>query len=323
MNRASLRRAALVALSTLPMVLAACGSDEPDARPGIDSPTTATSTTTPVSFSGTLRISAIPDQDPDKLVRTYGLVSDYLEKNLPGVTVEYVPVTDYQASVSSFRTGDLDLVWFGGLTGVQARKEVAGASAIAQRDIDARFTSVFIANAKAGVTPFTSVQGLSVVRGKSFTFGSESSTSGRVMPQYFLSNAGVDVAKDLTGKAGFSGSHDKTVELVSAGTFDVGALNSQVWDTLSKEGKIDATKVVEVFRTPPYVDYHWVVQPTADGTFGEGFTTALTDSLLAIDGDSDEEKAILEQFGAGSFIAADPTKYGAIEEIAKTLGVIR
>jgi phosphonate transport system substrate-binding protein len=320
MNPISRPLAALVALSLLPMVLAACGSDEPESGPGGGS---SISTTAPELFSGTLRISAIPDQDPDKLVRTYGLVSDYLEKNLPGLTVEYVPVTDYQASVSSFRTGDLDLVWFGGLTGVQARKEVAGARAIAQRDIDAEFTSVFIANTDAGVTPFTGVQGLSVVRGKSMTFGSESSTSGRVMPQYFLAQAGVDVSKDLKGKAGFSGAHDKTVELVTAGTFDVGALNSQVWDKLSKEGKIDTTKVVEVFRTPSYVDYHWVVQPDADDAFGEGFSAALTDSLLAIDGDSDDEKAILDQFGAGSFIAADPTKYGAIEEIAKTLGVIR
>lgn len=301
-------------------LLAACGSDESD--PAAASGTTE-STTTPGEFRGTLRVGAIPDQDPEKLVRTYGLVSDYLEAELPGIAVEYVPVTDYQASVAAFRTRDLDLVWFGGLTGVQARAEVDGAPALAQRDIDAKFTSVFIARATSGIAKFDSVDGLSAVRGKSFTFGSESSTSGRVMPQHFLSQAGVDVDNDLKGKAGFSGAHDKTIELVSSGTFDVGALNSQVWDKQVAEGKIDTAKVVEVFRTPPYADYHWVLQPTADRTFGDGFTMSLKDALLAIDGDTPNEKAILAQFGAGSFIPTDGANYAAIEAIAKQIGVIR
>ena len=103
-----------------------------------------------------LRIGAIPDQNPEKLNRLYGLVANELSQQL-GVTVKYVPVTDYTAAVSAFRTGNLDVVWFGGLTGVQATLLKPGARMIAQRDIDAQFYSVFIANTSSGLKPIRNV----------------------------------------------------------------------------------------------------------------------------------------------------------------------
>lgn len=131
--------------------------------------------------------------------------------------------------MTGFAVGDLDTVWFGGLTGVHARLAVDGADAIAQRDIDEAFTSVFIARADAGIDPIADIDGLSVLAERSLTFGSESSTSGRLTPQSFLEQAGGAV-DDLRGEPGFSGSHDATIELVAAGAFEVAAFNSQVWD---------------------------------------------------------------------------------------------
>lgn len=157
-----------------------------------------------------LRIGAIPDQDPEKLAREFGAVSTYLSA-ATGARVEFVPVADYPAAVTGFKVGDLDLVWFGGLTGVQA--QVPNAVYIAQRDADATFQSVFIANASAAIAAFDEVAGLSAVTGHSLTFGSESSTSGRLMPEYFLRQASVAI-DSLKGQPGFSGSHDKTIKLV-------------------------------------------------------------------------------------------------------------
>jgi len=135
-------------------------------------------------------IGAIPDQDPEKLQRRFGLLADYLETEL-GVPVEYKPVTDYAASVTAFRVGDLDIVWYGGLTGVQARLQVEDAQALIQREGDDQFHSVFIAHVDSGIQPFDDVAGLAELKGHTFTFGSESSTSGRLMPQYHLGQAGV------------------------------------------------------------------------------------------------------------------------------------
>ena len=197
-----------------------------------------------------LRIGSIPDQNPEKLNRLYRLVANELSQQL-GVTVKYVPVSDYSAAVSAFRTGNLDVVWFGGLTGVQASLLKPGARMIAQRDIDAQFYSVFIANTSSGLKPVRNVKGLSELKGKRFTFGSESSTSGRLMPQYFLSQAGVKLSDFAGGAPGFSGSHDATIALVQSGAYQAGAVNEQVWKTSLRNGKVNRAKVEVIWRTSP------------------------------------------------------------------------
>jgi len=297
-------------MAALLLMATACGQSPGDPRG-------------PQSADGaqTLSISAIPDQDPQKLQRLYGTVSDYLSEKL-GVPVRYVPVTDYTASVTAFRRGDLQLVFFGGLTGVQARSQVPGAMPIAQRDIDAEFRSVFVANTESDVKPITDVAGLSILAGHSFTFGSDSSTSGRLMPQYFLSEAGVSLDK-FTGQAGFSSSHDATAKLVEAGTYQAGALNAAVWDDRVKSGKIDTTKVREVFRTPTYHDYHWLARPDLEQQFGAGFTQRLTNTLLGITGADDRERVILDLFQAKKFIATKPEEYQQIEVVARSAGLLR
>jgi phosphonate transport system substrate-binding protein len=263
----------------------------------------------------TLRISSIPDQDPQKLAARDGAMADYLAETL-GVRVEHVPVTDYAASVALFRAGDLDLVFYGGLTGVQARLQVPDAVYIAQRDIDATFRSVFIANTASGIAPLTAVSDLTVFKGKRFTFGSESSTSGRLMPEYFLDQAGVAIA-DLAGPPGYSGSHDKTIDLVEAGTFEAGALNMQVWNTRTAAKSVDTTKVTLVFTTPPYHDYHWLGRPDLDTRFGDGFGSRISAAMLDLGEDDPDDAAILKLYGAKAFIATEAANYTQIEEIGR------
>lgn len=268
-----------------------------------------------------LSISAIPDQDPSELAAREERLADYLASTLD-VEVDYVPVTDYAASVSLFRAGDLDLVFYGGLTGVQARLQTPGANVLAQRDIDAKFRSVFIANAGSGITPVDDVAGLTAFSGRRFTFGSESSTSGRLMPEYFLAEAGVDSGADFAGEPGFSGSHDKTIDLVEAGSYEGGALNVQVWEARKEAGTVDLDKVVEVLTTPTYHDYHWISGPGVDERFGDGFTDELRQALLDLDGSTDEEKQVLDGYGAGAVVPTESGRYDEIEEIARKLGLV-
>jgi phosphonate transport system substrate-binding protein len=269
-----------------------------------------------------LTAGAIPDQDPEKLQRLYTKLADYLEAEL-GVPVEYQPVTDYTAAVTAFKVGDLDLVWFGGLTGVQARLQVEGAQAIAQRDIDEQFHSVFIANTGSGIQELADIQDLEQLKGHTFTFGSESSTSGRLMPQYFLQTAGVNPDEDFKGEVGFSGNHDATIKLVESGTYDAGALNEQVWLSRLAEGAIDDSKVKVIWRTPPYYDYHWVVSPDVEERYGEGFTEKLQIALTSLDPAVPEEQEILDLFGAEAFIPTQNENYAQIEEVARQIGKIQ
>jgi phosphonate transport system substrate-binding protein len=269
-----------------------------------------------------LRIGAIPDQKPEKLNRLYGEVARELERQLK-VPVRYVPVVDYSAAVSAFRTGSLDLVWFGGLTGVQARLQRPGAKLVAQRDIDARFRTVFIANSRSGLKPINSLKGLQSLRGRRFTFGSESSTSGRLMPQFFLGKAGVKPSEFAGGGPGFSGSHDATIALVQSGAYEAGAVNQQVWTSSLIEGKANPAKVIAIWRTPPYPDYQWVAQPNLDQRFGKGFSSRLQNAILSWRSQDPQQKRILALFGAQRFVKGDAKAYGQIEEVGRQLGMIR
>ncbi len=297
----STRVLALAALGVI-LALAGCGSSSAGssrAEPG----------------AGVLTLGAIPDQDPEQLARLHPVVARDLSRRL-GVRVVYRPVTDYAAAVTAFRTGDLDLVWFGGLTGVQALHQVPGARALAQRDIDARFHSVFIASRRSGLEPVERMAELRRLRGRRFTFGSESSTSGRLMPEYFLRRAGVS-EDDFRGGAGFSGSHDKTIALVASGSYDAGALNEQVWRDRVAAGDVDRGKVRVIYRTPAYHDYFWAARPDLDARLGAGFTERLRRALLGM-----RDRRALELFGAERFIPVGPDDHRQVRAIARELGLL-
>lgn len=267
-----------------------------------------------------LGIAAIPDQSPELLNRLYPLVATRFAQ-ATGLTVEYKPVTDYTAVVRAFEIGDIHLAWMGGLTGVQARTRVPGSTPIAQRDIDADFHSLFIANNSAGIAPFADVGGLSALAGHTLTFGSETSTSGRLMPQYFLQQAGL-AESALKGTPGYSGSHDATIEAVRTGSFEVGAVSEAVWKKTVAAGKADLSSVKVLWRTPGYHDYHWLARPDLDTTFGAGTQQKITDLLFGLDTANADDKKILDLFGAKKFIATESSNYDQIEAVAKAQGLL-
>ncbi len=264
---------------------------------------------------------AIPDQNPEKLQRQYTKLNTYLEKEL-GVSVIYKPVTDYTAAVTAFKVGDLDLVWFGGLTGVQARLQVQGAEAIAQRDIDAKFHSVFIANKNTGLKPIKNTADFQQLKGRTFTFGSESSTSGRLMPQYFLQQAGVNL-KDFKGESGFSGDHDKTIKLVESGSYNVGAVNEKIWLKRVAAKEVDLNKLVVIWRSPAYYDYHWLINPQVKQRYGADFVTKVQNALLKLDPTIPEHKEILELLDANKFVTTQNSNYAQIEQVGREIGKIK
>ena len=309
----SISRRSLILGSGSLLLLSACSSESTGSA-------VSPSSTAGAGSGRPLVIAAIPDQDPAKLNRLYPLLATRLS-SVTGLQVKYQPITDYPAVVRAFEVGDIGMSWMGGLTGVQARARVSGATAVAQRDIDAAFHSLFIANSSSGLQAFTEVSGLKALEGHSLTFGSETSTSGRLMPQYFMQQGGVDLAR-LKGKPGFSGSHDATIEAVASGSFETGAVNEQVWTSTQKAGKVDISKVIILWRTPGFADYHWLARPDLDQKYGAGTTQKISDALLGLKASVPEDKAILDLFGAMSFITTENSNYDQIESVAKALGLL-
>jgi phosphonate transport system substrate-binding protein len=260
---------------------------------------------------GVLRVSAIPDEAPTELQRKFKPLGDYLAKQT-GLKVEFTPVTDYAASVEGLINKKIDMVWFGGFTFVQANVRSKGqVTPLVQRAEDEKFRSVFITTNK-------DINKLEDLKGKTLSFGSESSTSGHLMPRSYLLAAKINPDTDLK-RIAFSGAHDATVASVAGGKVDAGALNISVWEKLVADNKVDP-KVVRVFYTTPgYYDYNWSVR----SDMNPALKKKLTDAFLALDKSTPEGKEILELQRATKFIPTKAENYGAIEKAAHNAGLLK
>lgn len=264
-----------------------------------------------VCAQGVLRISAIPDENPTELQRKFSKVAGYLEQEI-GMKVQYTPVTDYAAVVEGLAAKKVDLAWLGGFTFVQARLRTGNAIPIAQRAEDERFTSKFIASTASGI------KGLGDLKGKNFTFGSVSSTSGHLMPRYFLLQQKINPERDFK-RVAFSGAHDATALQVEAGKVEAGVLNASVWDKLVAEKKVDTTKVSVIWTTPPYYDYNWTVR----GDLDAALIRKLTAAFLKLDPKNPAHKELLDLQRASRFIATRPENYQGIEQAARSAGLLK
>ncbi len=262
----------------------------------------------------TFTFTAIPDQDETRLRERFGKVADYLAAEL-GVEVRYVPVKSYAAAVTAFRNDQVQLGWFGGLSGVRARQAVPGSEAIAQGYEDQFFITYFIANTSTGLTYGQEFPG--AIRGKTFTFGSKGSTSGRLMPEFHIRNHFGESPVAVFDRVGFSGDHSRTIALVQSGAYQVGALNYKVWEQESAAGNVDPSKVTVIWQTPTYPDYQWSIRGDVNARFGEGFKERVRDAILRI-----KAPALLEAFPRQSFVPASNADYQPIVDTAQAIGII-
>ena len=258
-----------------------------------------------------LRVSAIPDEAPTELQRKFAPLGAYLEAET-GMKVSFVPVTDYAAVVEALATRKIDMAWLGGFTFVQASIRTKGTAVpLVQRAEDAKFTSKFI-------TASEGIKGFADLKGKTFAFGAPSSTSGHLMPRYFLGQEGINPDKDFKNTA-FSGAHDATVAFVQAGKVDAGVLNASVWDKLVEQKKVDTTKVRVFATTPPYFDYNWTVR----GDLDPKLQARLRDAFLKLDAANPAHKEIMALQRASKFIPTKAENYKGIESAAQAAGLLK
>jgi phosphonate transport system substrate-binding protein len=258
-----------------------------------------------------LKVSAIPDEAPTELLRKFAPLGKYLEQEI-GMRVEFFPVTDYAAVVEGLAAKKLDLAWLGGFTFVQARLKTGNAIPIVHRAEDEKFISRFITARDSGINSLTDL------KGKTFAFGSVSSTSGHLMPRYFLLQATIDPDKDFKNVA-FSGAHDATAAWVESGRVQAGVLNGSVWDKLVEQKKVDLSKVKVFATTPPYYDYNWTVR----GDLDPALVKKLTNAFLKLDPTNPAHNEILQLQRASRFIPTTAENYKSIEEAARASGLLK
>ncbi|NQV57320.1 MAG: putative selenate ABC transporter substrate-binding protein [Rhodospirillales bacterium] len=266
------------------------------------------------AHSETFVFTAIPDEDESQLMTRFTKVAKYLSKQL-GVEVKYVPVKSYAAAVTAFRNDQVQLAWFGGLSGVRARALVKGSQAIAQGAEDQEFQTYLIAHASTGLKK--SAKFPKGIAGKSFTFGSKGSTSGRLMPEYYIRESFKKSPNKVFSRVGFSGDHSRTIALVQSGAFQIGAVNFQVWKKQLKDGRIDPSKISVIWETPRYPDYNWSVRGDVEQKFGKGFIQKVKQTLLGM-----KDPDLLASFPRKSFISARNSDYQPIVDVGREIGLI-
>jgi phosphonate transport system substrate-binding protein len=258
-----------------------------------------------------LRVTTIPEEAATEQVRKFGPIVAYLEKRL-GMKVEFTPVSDYPAAVEALVNRKVDLVWFGGFTHVQAQLRSGGKIVpIAQREEDTKFQSVFIAKTDSGI------RSLADLKGRLVSFGSQSSTSGHLMPRFFLLQAGLTPEKDFR-RVAYSGAHDATIASVVSGKVDAAALDITVWRKFVTENRVD-TKAVDVFHTTPtYFNYNWSMHVDSPAELRQRVQKALLD----IDPATAEGREILQLNRATRYIPTSPENYKGLEAAGRSAGLI-
>ncbi|WP_341937476.1 putative selenate ABC transporter substrate-binding protein [Marinimicrobium sp. C2-29] len=267
-----------------------------------------------VASAETFVFTAIPDEDETRLQKRFQAVADYLAEELE-VDVRFVPVKSYAAAVSAFRNDQVQLAWFGALSGVQARERVEGSQALAQGAEDEEFFTYIIAHKSTGLEPDSGLT--DAMRDMTFTFGSKGSTSGRLVPEYYLREQFGEAPDEVFSRVGYSGNHSRTASLVASGAYQLGALNYTVWETELETGNIDPDDAYVVYKTPRYPNYQWSIRGDVDERFGEGFTDKVRQALLNMD-----DSAMLESFPRSKFIPASNDDYAVIRDVAQEIGLI-
>jgi phosphonate transport system substrate-binding protein len=267
----------------------------------------------------TFVFTAIPDADESRLQQRFNKVALYLSQKL-NVDVKYIPVKSYGAAVTAFRNDQVQLAWFGGLSGVRARALVPGSEAIAQGFEDQSFKSYIIAHHSTGLKENTDLSDAFTdfnTQDMTFTFGSKGSTSGRLMPEFYLREEFKAAPNDIFSRVGFSGDHSRTIAQVQSGAYQVGAVNYKVWEKELDSGKIDTNKVSIIWTTPTYPDYQWTIRNDVDQRFGSDFKNLVRKTLLEM-----KDEDLLASFPRQSFIPASNADYAPIENTARAIGLI-
>ena len=273
--------------------------------------TAATAFATTAHAQAVFKITAIPDESPTELARKAVPLVKYLEQQL-GMKVEFTPVSDYAAAVEALVNKQVDMAWYGGFTFVQASIRSGGkVIPLVQREEDEKFRSVFITSDPA-------IKTLADLKGKTVSFGSQSSTSGHLMPRSVLLQANIDPDKDFK-RVAYSGAHDATIAAVAAGKVDAGALNISVWDKFVLEKKVDPSKVKVIFTTPAYFDYNWSVHADMPQAQRE----KLTKAFLSLSQATPEGKEVLDLQRATRFIPTKADNYKGIEAAGRNAALLK
>lgn len=255
-----------------------------------------------------LRIGILPDEDKQKLLNRYTPLFKYLSEEI-GIPYELTIPESYDELLNLFNAKKIDLAYFGGFTFMKAHL-LSNAVPLVVRDIDTRFTSYFLIHGDS------SAKKISEFKGKTLSFGSRLSTSGHLMPRYFLKEQNI-VPEKFFSDVLYSGAHDRTAVRVRDKSVDIGVANSQIVNSMFKDGRLKKGDVRVIWETPPYYDYVWALQPV----YGKNIKIKISDAFFDLSNENTVHAKILKLLNAGSFMPAHIKDFYQLQSIVSALEI--
>lgn len=298
--------AALTCLLGIALLAAGCGKAPEKAPAGQGGQEKAAQEqSTPAKTE--LKISFIPVESAEEIVKRYQGIVDYLSKELNMKVTTYV-ANDYSAVIEAMRAGHVDVAWYGPFSYILASQEanaVAFANPINEDGLDT-YNCYFITRKDSGI------KSIADLKGRSFTFGDPASTSGHLVPRYMLTKAGLNPEKDL--KVQFSGGHDATAMAVKNKKVDAGAMASEVYDRLVKKNVITPEEIVIFAKSDPLPLDPWSYRKDLP----EDLKQKVKEALLQID---QKAPQALQGTGFIKFKPVEDSRYDVIRDVARTLNL--
>jgi phosphonate transport system substrate-binding protein len=254
-----------------------------------------------------LRISMIPTTDPGKALRENQPLLAYWQKQT-GQTPELTIPTSYAAVVEALANTKVDIAYLGGFTYVQASART-GVKPLVQRTIDQQFHSVFITPTNSKIHSLADLHG-------HFVFGDVNSTSGHLMPLYYMQQEKVD--PEVIKNASYSGAHDATALAVANGKAEAGAMDEQVYKKMLANGQLKPDAVRVFYTTPPFFDYVWVANKNLDPKIADSFAAA----MKGLSPDNPDQKALLDLLNSKGYLTANDADYRKLREAAQSAGLL-
>lgn len=262
--------------------------------------------------SPSITVGIVPDVDPDTAIKKNSRLADHLESHVDA-TIELRTTADYAGLVQAMTAGQVGLAYFGGVSYVLAHHRAnAEAIIVGSKNGSTDWQSVFIAHPSTGLQRMADV--VERVGDIDLVFGDPISTSGTVMPTYFLRKKhGLRPKRDFKSLT-HVGAHDATAKAISRKSGDVGALNARIYDALVEDGSI--SDPVEIWRTPGFPDYPWAVAPSIDDTT----TDAIRNAFTSID--ETGKTKILEQHSVDRYVETSHENFKELDAAVTMMGLL-
>lgn len=259
----------------------------------------------------TIRIGILPEQDVfDQKVR-YQPLADYVGRKL-GIRIKLVLLPHYGSLIDNFNTEQLDGAFFGSLSGAMALEKLHVVPLVRPESKDGTSTcyGIIFVRKDSGIRNGADMQG------KRFVFVDKATTAGYLLPLHYFKEEGIADYHTWFNETYFAGTHEDAIYDVLKRKADIGAAKNTVFYRLAKTDRRLLEKL-DILATSPKVPENCLA---LKHDFDRHYLTAFKDCLLKMD-KSRQGRAVLDNFGAGRFIATTAADYQPVVDFAHHLGL--